>query len=145
MPDKKIIQKVVLAGLIIKDGRVLILQRTADEESYANYWELPSGKKEPLESTLESLKREIFEEAGLEVEIIKPISVFDYQIEKPDEIRDTTQINFLVTPKESESQVKLSTEHQNFAWVSEKDLDQYQMSDETKKVIKLGLKSDKNY
>ncbi len=142
MPDKNIIQKIVLAGLVVKDGQVLILQRTADEESYANYWELPSGKKEPLESSLDSLKREILEEAGLEVKIIKPVSVFDYQIEKPEEIRDTTQINFLVMPKESDPKVRLSAEHQNFAWVSEKDLDQYQISDEIKNVIKQGLKND---
>lgn len=46
---KPIIQKVVAGGIIISNSKVLIVQRAADEEVYPNLWEVPSGKKEPME------------------------------------------------------------------------------------------------
>jgi len=134
MIKKPIIQKIVLAGLIFnKTGNVLILQRHANEDIYPNMWELPSGKREPLEPSNDSLLREIKEETGLIVKVVQPSSVFEYQIEKPDEIRDSTQINFIVKTKSSK--VKLSEEHQDYAWISKGDLDKYEMSAETKQVI----------
>lgn len=119
----------------MKDGKALILQRHKDEDIYPGMWELPSGKREPLEPSEASLLREVKEEAGLEVEIIMPISIFDYQIEKPDEIRDSTQVNFLVRPI-GDSEVILSPEHQAFAWVSRDELEKYEVTDATREVIK---------
>jgi mutator protein MutT len=120
--NKKIVQKIVLAGVIInKNNEILILQRNKNEDIFPNMWELPSGKREFLESSESCLIREAKEETGLSVKIIMPFSVFDYQIEKPKEIRDTTQINFLVRVV-NKKKVKLSPEHQNFAWISKKTL-----------------------
>ena len=133
--DKKIIQKIILAGLVVSDGKILILQRNSNEDVYPNMWELPSGKREPLESSNDSLTREIKEETGIDVEVIMPVSTFDYQVDKPEEIRDSTQINFIVTPK-SGSEIKLSKEHQNSAWITEDEADNYELSEETKNVVR---------
>ena len=134
MINKPIVQKIVLAGVVFNaEGKALILQRNSNEDIYPDLWELPSGKREPLEPSLDSLKREIMEEAGLDTEIVSAFSVFDYQIEKTTEIRDSTQINFIV--KSSNFDVRLSEEHQNFAWITREDLTHYQVSDETRKVI----------
>ena len=132
---KPIIQKVVLAAVIIKNNKALILQRNKDEDIFPNMWELPSGKKESLETSENSLLREVKEETGLDVKIIMPFFVFDYQIEKPEEIRDSTQINFLAKPI-GDYKVKLSSEHQNFVWISEDEIDKYELSLATKKVLK---------
>lgn len=135
MTDKAIVQKIVLAGVVFnKQGKVLILKRSAHEDIYPGMWELPSGKRELLESSHDSLIREIKEEAGLDVKIIQPCSVFEYKIEKPTEVRDSTQINFIVTCESFE--VKLSDEHQNFAWISKDEIDKYDISEETKKGIR---------
>lgn len=135
MDSKKIIQKVVLGGVVFdKEAKFLIMQRHEDEDVYPGLWELPSGKKEELEKAEDSLLREIMEEAGVDVEIVMPVSVFNYQIEKPDEIRDSTQINFLVKMKNSQ-EVHISKEHQNYAWVGTDELNNYGMSEETKKVL----------
>lgn len=99
--------------------------------------ELPSGKREFLESSHGTLVREIKEETGLDIKVIQPCSVFEYKIEKSNEIRDSTQINFIVISDSSE--VKLSKGHQNYAWISEDEIDKYGMSDETKKVIWLAF------
>jgi len=113
----------------------LILQRHKNEEVYPGMWELPSGKREPLELSEDSLAREVKEETGLDIDIIMPFSVFDYRIEKEKEIRDSTQINFLVKPKNN-TQVKLSKEHQSFAWISKEEIDRYNLTEATKNVIK---------
>lgn len=135
MRNKKIVQKVVLAAVIMKNKKVLILQRSSNEEIFPNMWELPSGKKEFLENSEKCLKREVKEETGLDIKVLFPISIFDYQIEKPNEIRDSTQINFLAKPTKKQK-IKLSKEHQKFAWIEEKQINKYKLSKKTKKVIK---------
>lgn len=140
MSDKKIIQKIVLGAVVISyDNKVLILQRQENEDVFPGMWEIPSGKREELESSEESLLREVKEEANLDIEIVSPISVFDYQIEKESEVRDSTQINFLVKATNSDD-VKISDEHQDFKWVGEKELDNFDISDETKQVIRQAFK-----
>lgn len=135
MGDKKVVQKVVLGGVVFsKEQKFLVMQRNENEDIYPGLWELPSGKKEELEEAEASLLREIKEEAGVDVEIVVPISVFNYQIEKPEEIRDSTQINFLVKIKDDQ-EVHISEEHQNYAWVDKDDLNKYNISDATKKVL----------
>jgi 8-oxo-dGTP diphosphatase len=135
---KPIIQKVVAGGIIIKDSKVLIIQRAANEEAYPNLWEVPSGKKEPMEKIEDTALREVHEETGLKTKIIKVADVFNFSVEKTDEIRDVTQINFLLELSE-ESEVKLSAEHQNFAWVTEDELIKYNLSKETKNSIKMAF------
>ena len=64
---KKVIQKVVVAGVVMKDGKVLVLQRHANEDTRPNLWELPGGKREESESSVDALIREVKEESGLDV------------------------------------------------------------------------------
>ena len=56
----------VVAGLIIRDGRVLITQRTA-AQALPLQWELPGGKVEPGEAPVAALERELMEEIGIRV------------------------------------------------------------------------------
>lgn len=132
---KKIIQKIVLGAVIVKDRKVLILQRHENEETYPGMWELPSGKKENFESSEASLVREVREESGLDIEVIMPVSVFDYQIDKPDEICDSTQINFLITVINNKD-VVLSDEHQAYTWITDEQIDEYNITNDTKDVIR---------
>lgn len=136
--NKKVLQKIVVGGIIMRDSKILILQRGRDEDVYPDMWELPSGKREPLEPSNISLTREIKEETGLDVKIAMPINVFDYQIEKPDEIRDSTQINFLTAPINN-NDVILSGEHQNFAWITKQEINKYNLTESTKNAIKEGF------
>jgi 8-oxo-dGTP diphosphatase len=136
MENKRIIQRVVVGGVIFnKEGKILILQRSKYENVFPEMWELPSGKREFFEDSQTSLIREIKEETGLsKIKIIMPFYVFEYKVEKQEEIRDTTQINFLVKLLEDE-EIKLSEEHQNFAWISKDEIEKYKLSEATKNVI----------
>lgn len=129
------IQKIVVGGVLILNNKVLILQRSHDEEVYPSIWELPSGKREPLESTEGALIREFKEETDIDVKILYPISVFDYQTEKGGEIKDSTQINFLVTTLDDSSRVKISNEHIGYKWINVDDINNYDITKSTREVI----------
>lgn len=124
-----------MVGAVIfnPEGKLLIIQRNKDEDIYPEMWELPSGKREFLESSTNALVREAKEEVGLDIKVAQPFSVFEYQIEKPDQLRDSTQINFIVTTDSTD--VKLSGEHQAFAWISENEVGEYDISDSIKEVV----------
>lgn len=134
------VQRIVVAGVLLNRGKVLLLQRGANEKVYPNLWELPSGKKEFGEEVVEALKREFREEAGLSVEPVRVISFFDYTVRKGGENRETTQINFLVRLRRSNEEVRLSREHQASAWVGLKEMKRFKISPATKEVIRAAIK-----
>src|SRR4029078_12970307 len=61
-------RKLVVAGLIVRDGIVLITQRRADQ-ALPLQWELPGGKVEPGEAPVAALARELREEIGVAAEV----------------------------------------------------------------------------
>jgi 8-oxo-dGTP diphosphatase len=63
----------VAAGVIVRDGRLLIARR-ARGEGRAGKWELPGGKREDGESLEDCLVRELAEELGIVVEVGEPLA-----------------------------------------------------------------------
>ena len=70
----------VAAGLIFRDGKLLIAQRPA-EAHLGGLWEFPGGKREPDETFEHCLIRELREELGVEVEVGEVLAraVHDYR------------------------------------------------------------------
>ena len=60
----------VIAAVVSRRGRLLIGQRPYDKR-YGGLWEFPGGKCEPGESDYEAVRRELWEELGVEVTSIK--------------------------------------------------------------------------
>lgn len=58
----------VSAGLIFRDGKLLITQRHIGAH-LGGLWEFPGGKREVNESFEQCLARELLEELGIEVEV----------------------------------------------------------------------------
>jgi mutator protein MutT len=56
----------VAAGLVFRDGKLLITQRSADAH-LGGLWEFPGGKRERNETFEECLQRELMEELGIKV------------------------------------------------------------------------------
>ena len=142
MNNKNVVQKVVLGGVIVKNKQILIVQRSMNEDVYPGLWELPGGKKEDLETAEEALIREIKEEVGVEIVPVMPFDVFNYTVDKPNVIKDSTQINYLVKPKNKNNQLAVVTseEHQDYKWIKSDELDNYNLSDLTKQVIQKAFK-----
>lgn len=65
-------QIIVPFALIIRDGKVLMSQRSEPHrKEYDGKWEFPGGRVEFGETLVENLKREVLEEVGYQVEIVK--------------------------------------------------------------------------
>ena len=60
----------VAAGLIFRDGKLLITQRHAGAH-LGGLWEFPGGKRELGESFEQCLRRELKEELGSDVEVLE--------------------------------------------------------------------------
>jgi mutator protein MutT len=58
----------VAAGLVFRENKLLITQRHPAAH-LGGLWEFPGGKREPHESFEECLRRELFEELDIEVEV----------------------------------------------------------------------------
>jgi len=64
----------VVAGVLVVDGRVLVAQRL-DGAHWAGLWEFPGGKVEPEEDPREALRRELREELGIETVVAEVLDV----------------------------------------------------------------------
>jgi 8-oxo-dGTP diphosphatase len=67
----------VTAAIIERGGRILIAKRKRGDR-FEGLWEFPGGKLEPRESPEEGLRRELFEELGIEAKIGKFICSVPY-------------------------------------------------------------------
>ncbi len=65
---------VVAAGVVFRDGRVLVTQRKKGAH-LEGLWELPGGKLEPAEDPRHAVVRELREELGIEVTVGAPLEI----------------------------------------------------------------------
>lgn len=57
--------------VIIENGKILLVKE--QKENHITRWLFPGGKADPNESIEETCRREVKEEVGIEIEIIKPL------------------------------------------------------------------------
>ncbi len=116
-------------AFIKKGDEVLVL---ADSRWRVDY---PGGKIQEHETDLiESLKREVMEETGLEINVGEPFATWNYII--PSEHRLAGNKLFLVGYKCDyvSGEVKMSDEHSNFSWVTK---DNYKKLDDGNTYFKI--------
>jgi 8-oxo-dGTP pyrophosphatase MutT (NUDIX family) len=83
------------------------------------------------------------EETGLSIIVDKPVCVFEYIVEKPDEIRDVTQINFLARLANPNQEIRINKEeHEEARWFSKEEiLSLKRISEEVRKCAIMALES----
>ncbi len=109
--------QVAVCGAVLRKGKVLVLRRaTADEFAERGSWTLPGGRVEVSESPNDAVLREVKEETGLDVEIIKPIKVWSGTR------GNVWRIGIDYLCKVVGGDVRLSLEHDDYAWASSRDL-----------------------
>lgn len=104
---------VAVAGLVLRGSRVLALRRAATNLAGPGLWETVSGRVEQGEEPSAAVVREIAEETGLEVRVE----------ERPWEAyaaarRGEPMIVILHRARLVRGEVRLSREHDAFAWLS---------------------------
>jgi 8-oxo-dGTP pyrophosphatase MutT (NUDIX family) len=104
---------VAVATLIVREGKQLSLRRAPDNLAGPGLWETVSGRVEQGEQPLEAALREVREEAALEVRI-DPRPIGAYAAER----RGQPMIVILYRAEYLSGEVRISHEHDQFAWLS---------------------------
>ncbi len=99
----------------MRDGRVLLIQRSLSESSFAGYWEFPGGGIEPGETPAGAAAREFREECGCDVIIGRQIAEFSWL---SDGVR-RTEVVFSGPPVD---EIRLDSDHCAHAWARYTDL-----------------------
>tara|TARA_Y100000034_G_C6907509_1_gene421618 strand:+ start:4007 stop:4429 length:423 start_codon:yes stop_codon:yes gene_type:complete len=127
------LQKIVVAGVIVKKGKFLVVKRSATEKILPNKWELPSGKVEFGENPNNALVREIEEEVNITPEKFVPIKITDYILGDEHKKKHTVQIIFLI--KSSDNEIKLSSEHDEYRWITIDELNNLNTFDDMQEIL----------
>ena len=132
----KELHRVVSTAIIHKDGKYLIVQRSPNKKVFPNRWTVPGGGLEVDDyintpkttpdawyfAIEKSLRREIKEETGLEVE--KLHYLLDLTFIRPDNIPVVT-LSYYCDYKSGD--VKLDKYHINHAWVTPEEAKNYDL------------------
>jgi 8-oxo-dGTP pyrophosphatase MutT (NUDIX family) len=114
--DIKFLQKAVVFHPD-QDGLFLALKRSPDSFARPNDWDLPGGNVLFGELHEDSLRKEIAEEANLEVDTFSPVQIITtYDSEK--------EIYYFFNGfycRARNNVVKISFEHSEYRWVSKKE------------------------
>ncbi len=130
-------------AVVAKDDKFLLLHRSAVEMENTkinslNPWDLPGGAIQFFEKNTDGLLREVKEETGLNVKILKPISVYDA-------IRPhlhMTIITYLC--KYSSGILSLSHEHDDYKWISKDEIEDLEMPEWMKRYFYTAIEEYEN-
>lgn len=111
--------KASVAIILNQDKSKVYISLRQKHQTYSNYWEFPGGKLEIGETFEESLKRELYEEVGIEKCILKPY------ISKKHINKDNIQVNLEFFIVEDYNGNPYSKENQKLELVDISDLDKY--------------------
>ncbi len=112
----EIIQKVLIVN---PDEKVLLLRRSKTDTRRPLEWDLPGGHLEEGEEMIAGVVREIKEEAGIEVQNTR-VLYSQTEVRRWDKNEVNVVFIFYISLTKS-SEVKLSFEHVEHAWVSIKE------------------------
>lgn len=127
---------VAAKALIVRDdGRVLILRESATHDTNAQkaLYGLVGGRLNPGERFFDALAREIREETGLEVEVLRPL----YVGERRPVIKGVPHqvVAMFMLCRAKNANVTLSEEHDGFEWIDPAKYGDYEFMDPDDKVI----------
>jgi len=106
------------AKVVVRDGegRVLLLRRSMNSKNNPGRWDLPGGKVDAGETFDVALLREIEEETALHVSLTRVAGAAESQVA-------AVTVAYLIMEGALESgDVRLSDEHDRFAWVEPAEL-----------------------
>jgi 8-oxo-dGTP diphosphatase len=114
--------EVCVGAAIFRDGRLLLLRRALDLSAFPGTWDIPGGHVGEGEGLLTALRREIREETGFAVKVIRPFhaGTFDYPMPNGGHV-PTVEVDFLCSTKSKSPPRLAPDEHTDYAWVARYD------------------------
>ena len=124
--------RVVVKGMIIDKDKALIVRRSLTDDRNPGRWTIPGGHLERGESIDHAALREIREEVGLQVKLIKVHALNAFIGEKGEQL---ITITFLCKPLTNK--VTLNHELHEFKWIAYKDYQAYKLPTRLRYELKL--------
>lgn len=121
-----------LKAVIFKDKKILILRRTSTEDVFKEEWDIPGGKIEFGEEPEKALEREIKEEAGIKVKVLKPLRIWTFFKEN----KKTQVVGITLLCKYKSGKIKLSKEHDDYRWIKPDEIGKYKIHEGIKKDVR---------
>ncbi|NOZ19999.1 MAG: NUDIX domain-containing protein [Planctomycetes bacterium] len=107
-----------------EEGRCLLIRRSMNSKFFAGQWDLPGGKVDSGEEFDDAMAREVAEETGLTITLEGVAGASEHELPH---IR--VAILFMEA-RVASGDVQLSSEHDEFRWVSRKELGNMDISDQ---------------
>ena len=124
------------AVIVNKQGKVLLVREPAKNNlgSQHGLYGNPGGRIEPNEDYEVALRREVFEETGLEIEPLYPIYVGEWY----PNIKGVKHhiVAIFTVCRVKTTKITLSQEHDGYKWIYPKDADKYRIMPPEPEVIK---------
>ena len=135
------IQYIAAKGLILNDsGKVLVLKQSDPTISGNGQFHPPGGIVEPGESVKECLVREIAEEVGVSAEVKQLVDVGEWYAERGDDTMQSVGIFYECKIPNDNFELQFS-EVSEIAWVGIDDIDNFNIIEPSKSIIKSFLLS----
>jgi len=122
--------KLIVAG-IIWEGNRFFIQKRPPSGLLGGLWEFPGGKIEPNETRQKALKREIYEECNIKVEIGKEVGTIDHAYSH----FSISMTLFNCKLKTSDIEIRENTNDQK--WIMLEEVDKYAFPKANHKLFKL--------
>ena len=130
MPDSEPIRMAVKAVVFDAAHRCLVLRRSPANRGFVGCWEWPGGKPDPGEDLDTALRRELREECGLEVDFLGLAGASEFDMPAG------RIILLCLLARQTGGELRLSHEHDDFAWVPLAELAQRQILEPMKPILK---------
>jgi 8-oxo-dGTP diphosphatase len=122
-----------VGALIFENSDILLVERANDP--LKGYWSLPGGIVETGETLDAGIRREVLEETGLDVEAISVFEIFERIMPDADGRTEYhyVLIDYICRPRGG--QLAPASDVSKVAWVSERNLRDYRLTEGTLGVI----------
>ena len=111
--------KIAAKGLILFEGKYLLMMRSDKEKIMPSMWDIPGGGVEAGETISEALVREIKEETGIDISSCKILPIKNWTLKENGTKFGGTDFLCVL---ENHQKIKLSPEHVRAKWFSEKEI-----------------------